>query len=57
MVVMVDARALHEIMEVAQRVLLGLHARVIGRSDRHEVSRLEAILSVLFLLCVEGPSS
>ena len=55
-IVVVGARALHEIVEVAQRVLLGLRACVIGRSDRREVSRLAAILSVFFL-CVEGPSS
>ena len=47
-VVVVGARALHVIVEVAQRVLLGLRARVIGHGDRHEVSRLAAILSVLF---------
>ena len=47
-VVMVGARALHEIMEVARRVLLGLCARVIGCGDRREVSQLAAILSVLF---------
>jgi len=56
-VVVVGAWALHEIVEVAQRVLLGLRARVIGHSDRREVSRLAAIVSVLFSLCVEGPSS
>ena len=47
-VVVVGARALHEIVEVARRVLLGLRARVIGRSDRREVSRLAVILSILF---------
>ena len=47
-VVVVGARALHEIVEVARRVLLGLRARVIGRGDRREVSRLAAILFVLF---------
>ena len=45
---MVGARALHEIMEVARRVLLGLRARVIGRGDRGEVGWSAAILSVLF---------
>jgi len=33
---------------VAQRVLLGLRARMIGCGDRREVSRLAAIVSVLF---------
>ena len=47
-VVVVGAWALHEIVEVAQRVLLGLRARVIGHGDRREVGRLAAILSVLF---------
>ena len=47
-IVVLGARALHELMKVAQRVLPGLCARVIGRGDRHEVSRLAAILSVLF---------
>ena len=32
-VVMVGARALHKIVEVARRVLLGLRARMIGRDD------------------------
>ena len=56
-VVMVGARALHEIMEVARRVLLGLRARMIGRGDRREISRLAVILFVLFPLYLEGPSS
>ena len=56
-IVVVGAWALHEIVEVARRVLLGLCARVIGRDDRREVSRLVAILYVLFPLCVEGPLS
>ena len=47
-VVVVGARALHELVEVAQRVLLGLRARVIGRSVRREVGRSVVILSVLF---------
>ena len=47
-IVVVGAWALHELMKVARRVLLGLCARVIGRGDRREVSRLAAILSVLF---------
>ena len=53
---MVGAWALHEIMEVAQRVLLGLRARMVGRGDRHEVGRLVAILSILFPLYVEESS-
>ena len=47
-IVVVGARALHEIVEVARKVLLGLRAHVIGCGDRHKVSRLAAILSVLF---------
>jgi len=48
-IVVVGAWALHEIVEVARRVLLGLHARVIGHGDRREVSRLAVIIYVLFL--------
>ena len=47
-IVVVGARALHEIVEVARRVLLGPRARMIGRGNRRKVSRLAAILSVLF---------
>ena len=47
-VVVVAARALHELAEVPRLVLLGLRAQVIGRSDRRGVSRSAAILSVLF---------
>ena len=47
-VVLVGARALHELVEVAQRVLLGLRARVISHGDQHRVGRSTAILSVLF---------
>ena len=47
-IVVVGARALHEIMEVARRVLQGLRARVIGCGDRREVSRLSVILTILF---------
>ena len=47
-VAMVGARALHEIVEVARRVMLGLRACMIGRGDRRKVSQLAAILSVLF---------
>ena len=53
----VGARALHELIEVTQKVLLGLLARVIGRGDQCGVGRSAVILSVLFPLCVEGPSS
>ena len=56
-IVMVGAWALHELMKVTRSVLLGLRARVIDRGDRHKVGRLAAILSVLFSLCAEGPSS
>ena len=44
----VGARALHDLMKVARRVLLGLCARVIGRDDRRGVGQSAAILSVLF---------
>ena len=47
-IVVVGARALHELMEVSRSVLLGLHARVIGRGDRRGVGRSAAILYVLF---------
>ena len=47
-VVMVDARALHELVEVVRRVLLGLRARMISRGDQRGVGRSAAILSVLF---------
>ena len=46
-VVMVGAWALHEIVEVAQRVLLGLTARVICRDGQCRVGRSAAILFVL----------
>ena len=42
------AGALHELVEVAQRVLLGLRARVISRGDQHGVGRSAVILSILF---------
>ena len=45
---MVGARALHELMEVGQKVLLGLFARVISRGDQHRVGRSAVIFSVLF---------
>ena len=47
-IVVVGARALHELVKVAQRVLLGLSARVIRRGDQRGVGRSAAILSVLF---------
>ena len=47
-VVVVGARALHELVEVARRVLPGLRARMISRGDQCRVGRLAAILSVLF---------
>ena len=56
-VVVVGARAFHELVEVAQRVLLGLRARVISHGDQRRVGLSATILSVLFPLCVEGPSS
>ena len=45
---MVSARALHEFVEVVQKALLGLLARVISRGDQHGVGRSVAIFSVLF---------
>ena len=47
-IVVVGAWALHELMKVAQRVLLRLSARVIRRGDQRRVGRSAAILSVLF---------
>ena len=48
----VGARALHELIEVARKVLPGLLARVISRGDQREVGRSAAIFSILFpLLC------
>ena len=47
-IVVVGARALHELVKVAWRVLLGLSARVIRRGDQRRVGRSAAILSVLF---------
>ena len=54
-IVMVGARALHELVKVAWRVLLGLCARMIGRGNRRKVSRLAAILSVFFPSAWRGP--
>ena len=47
-VVVVGAWALHELMEVARRVLLGLRARVISRGNQRGVGRSAPILYVLF---------
>ena len=47
-IVVVGAWALHELVKVTQRVLLGLRARMIGHGDRREVGRSAAILSILF---------
>ena len=44
----VGGQALHELVEVAQKVLLGLLARVISRGDQRGVGRSAVILSVLF---------
>ena len=53
-VVMVGALALHEIVEVARRVLLGLLARVISHGDQRGVGRTATIFSVLFPLLRGG---
>ena len=45
---MVGARALHDLVEVAWRVLLGLRARVISHVDQRGVGRSATILSILF---------
>jgi len=47
-IVVVGARALHELVEVPRSVLLGLRAQVIGHGDRRGVSQSTAILSILF---------
>ena len=47
-IVVVGARALHELVEVSRSVLLRLRAQVVGRDDRRGVSRSTVILSVLF---------
>ena len=46
-IVVVGARALHELVKVSQRALLGLSARVICRGGQRGVGRPAAILSVL----------
>ena len=53
----VGARALHELVEVARKVLLGLLARVISHGNQRGVGRSAAIFYVLFPLYMEGPSS
>ena len=53
-VAMVGARALHELMEVAWRVLLGLLAHVISRGDQRGASRSAAIFFVRFPLLHGG---
>ena len=45
---MVGARTIHEPVEVAGLALLGLLARVIGRSDQRRVGQSALILLVLF---------
>ena len=47
-VVVVGARALLELVEVARRVLLGLLAHVISHGDQRGVGRSAAIFSILF---------
>ena len=47
-IVVVGARAFHELVEVSRSVLLGLRAQVNGRGDHRGVGRSAAILSVLF---------
>ena len=47
-VVVVGAWALHELMEVAERALLGLRARMISHGDQRGVGRSAVILSILF---------
>ena len=56
-VIVVGVWALHELVEVTGKALLGLCARMISRVNQRGVGRSEAILSVLFPLCMEGPSS
>ena len=45
---MLGARALHELMVVNWKVLLGLLARVISRGNQRGVGRSAAIFSILF---------
>ena len=51
---MVGTWALHELVEVARKVLLGLLARVISHGDQHGVDRSAVIFSVLFPLLRGG---
>ena len=53
-VVVVGARALHELVEVARRVLLGLLAHVISRGDQRGVDRSAVIFSVLLFAPLRG---
>jgi len=53
-IVVVGARALHELVKVAWRVLLGLSARVIRHDDQRRVGRSTMILSALFSLLHGG---
>ena len=45
---MVGARALHELIEVVQKALLGLLVHVISRGDQRGVGRSTMIFLVLF---------
>ena len=45
---MVGAWALHELIEVVWKALLGLLARVISRGDQHRVGQSTTIFLVLF---------
>ena len=56
-VVVVGARALHELVEVGQKVLLGMFAHVISCGDQRGVGRSAVIFFVLFPFYMEGPSS
>ena len=56
-IVVVGARALHELVEVSRSVLLGLRARMISRGNQRGVGWSAAILSILFPLYMEGPLS
>ena len=47
-VVVVGAWALHELVEVAGRALLGLRVHMISRGDQRGVGRSAVILSILF---------
>ena len=47
-IVVVGARALHELVKVVRRVMLGLSARIICRGGQRGVGWLAEILSILF---------